>query len=205
MNDIQEIYFMNYKLKSQQSIQSEKQPDTIEPKNFRYNEQYYNIQNNRIMQLTPLEIRQKAVDGGANMEVYSEDSAEKVTRKMNFHFQKKISADKEGLKIHNPKNDENMNMEINDLELNVKEEKRGETFKDTMGNIYDRVEKTIENIELSESGYATEHSQPEKLIYHHNQQSNKDFKTDVLGKFFMDKNGEQSQTNPITPKSKDMI
>lgn len=86
---------MNYKLKSEQSI-----PKNVEDepqKNFRYNEQYYNLQNNRVMQLPSVEIRTKAIEGEKNLELYSNDEDE-VTRRMNFHFQKKIQADTEGMK-----------------------------------------------------------------------------------------------------------
>jgi hypothetical protein len=198
---------MNYKLKSQQSIPDENNIGE-DQKNFRYNEQYYNIQNNRVMQLPAMELRQQAVDGEKNMEIYSNEDQEQVTRRMNFHFQKKVEADKEGLEEDIDQEKKNMekmkqlnnfvnsngNQNMNEIVNERQYEKDKEAQKRKEDAFQERMMEEYKQAEMKESQYSVEGNKPEKLIYHHRKTgSNIEMKTDALGKFFVDK--DKGNTN----------
>ena len=194
---------MNYKLKSQQEILNEEFP---EQKNFRYNEQYYNIQNNRVMQLPSVELRQQVVDGEKNLEIYSdnEDKVDQepdpVTRRMNFHFQKKIEADKEGLEEVEDKGDiqEHEQQDIRQI-ANF-----GQNNNENMGLGFEESEMKMKEAynNLQKMGFGEEEDD-EKLIYHHKKhQSHVHMKTDALGKFFMEPKPEKGHKKSSNRLSK---
>ena len=195
--NIQDIYSMNYKLKSQQSIPDENNIGE-DQKNFRYNEQYYNIQNNRVMQLPAMELRQQAVDGEKNMEIYSNEDQEQVTRRMNFHFQKKIEADKEGL-------EDKGNIQQHEQQDVRQIANFGQNDNENIGLGFEESEMKMKEAynNLQKMGFGEkEEEDDEKLIYHHKKhQSNTHMKTDALGKFFMEpkpEKGHQKSSNRLS-------
>jgi hypothetical protein len=154
--------------------------------------------------------------------MYSNED-EKVTRRMNFHFQKKVEVDTGGMqqREEEPKgafageageyatfdNSKKQNIEEKE-EVREAEGEQGKAFRERMDQIYEEGRGGLENTghtEISESEYRTEDKKPEKLIYHHSRHhNNSDLNTGALGKFLMDNKNDQSQRSLNTRKSRNL-
>lgn len=185
--NIQDIYSMNYKLKSEQSLGNPETPES-DGKKFKFSEQYYNIQHDRVMQLPSVELLPKAVGGDRQMGHSREPSEERVVRRMDFHFQKKIEVDKEGLQ----------SVEEAPPRRPVAEEPNGSFSRsrnrDRMfeDDVADEPEEEVQS-----------EKKPSKLMYIHDEHRNQfELKTDALGKFFMDRKNEAMQTKSTNVSSK---
>lgn len=185
--NIQDIYSMNYKLKSEQTLGNAEAPEA-EFKNFKFSEQYYNIQHNRVMQLPSMEIRTNAVDGDRQMSHSPEPSQEHVMRRMDFQFQKKIEADKEGLR-------------------SLKEsESQEHVQRDRGGSFGLKMEQESQNKseEKTEEEFSSGREAP-KLMYFHEEKHHQnpfELETKALGKFFVDRKNEIVQSKSVNVSSK---
>lgn len=83
------------------------------------------------------------------------------------------------------------------------EEKPRGTFGESIENIYEENKNTINDSDVPDSSYANQQKPPQKLIYHHKKsKTNADFKTDALGKFFVEKQGQSSSKVKAKPSSR---
>ena len=191
--NIQSIYTMNYNLKEklkedietlpvQQPFQSEQ--------NLQFNEQYHNLENDiTVTNLPPVEIKKKMFSNQQIINLYTDEEIETNEQIKEGMFVKKLD-----LQTEEKKFEEIKESEINEMtESECKQQaKRGASFKETMGNIYEEMGKTLDNIKINESPYQSSklhesenQSEPsEKLIYTPETYNTQiDFKTNALQQF----------------------